>query len=115
MGRTMIPILIGLLLLIVVFVAVVAMQPAEFLLTRSKKIAAPAATVFPHVNDFHQWNEWSPWAKLDPSMKTTYEGAPEGKGAIYRWNGNNEVGEGMMTITDSQPNESVKMNLEFLK
>src|SRR4051812_12387080 len=111
----MIPILIGLLLLIVVFVAVVAMQPAEFRLTRSKKIAAPASAVFPHVNDFHQWNEWSPWAKLDPEMKTTYEGAPNGTGAVYRWIGNKKVGEGVMTITESRPNDLIRIDLQFLK
>jgi uncharacterized protein YndB with AHSA1/START domain len=108
-------ILIGLLLLIIVFVIVVAIQPADFRIARSKKINAPPAAVFPHVNDFHKWNEWSPWAKLDPAMKTTYEGAPEGEGAIYRWKGNGDVGEGVMTITESRPNELIKLNLEFVQ
>lgn len=78
-------------------------------------MAAPPAQVFALINDFHSWNQWSPWAKIDPAMKATYEGSPSGPGAIYKWVGNSEVGEGVMTILESQPNERVKIKLEFLK
>jgi hypothetical protein len=105
----------GLMIVLIIFFGIVSMQPAEFKIERTRKINATSAAVFPHVNDFHQWNEWSPWAKIDPSMETKYEGAPEGEGAIYRWKGNNEVGEGVMTITKSRPNELIDLNLEFVK
>ncbi len=58
-----------------VFAIVVAMRPAEFRITRSATISAPPAELFAQVNDFHKWDAWSPWAKLDPTMKQTYEGA----------------------------------------
>ena len=100
---------------IVVFIAAVAMQPANFLVTRSATINAQEDKVFGMINDFHQWEAWSPWAKLDPAMKTTYEGAPAGNGAIYKWNGNDQVGEGMMTILESQSPNLVRIKLDFLK
>ncbi|MFN0107031.1 MAG: SRPBCC family protein [Bryobacteraceae bacterium] len=100
---------------LVLMAGVIAMQPDTYQVTRSTEIAAPPAEVFALINDFHKWEGWSPWAKLDPNMKTTYSGAPAGTGAGYYWIGNDDVGEGNMTITDSQPPQNVKINLEFLK
>jgi len=100
---------------VILFIVIVALQPAEFSVTRTAVIAAPAPAVFAQVNDFHKWAGWSPWAKLDPNMKTTYEGAPAGNGAIYSWSGNNDVGEGRMTLTESRPSELVRIKLEFKK
>jgi hypothetical protein len=108
-------ILIAFALIIVVFVIVVATRPANFRIIRSTTIAAPAEAIFPQVNDLHKWDAWSPWAKLDPAMKVTHEGAPAGTGAIYSWAGNKEVGEGRMTIIESRTNELIRIKLEFLK
>ena len=71
--------------------------------------------MFAQVNDFHKWAAWSPWEKIDPNMKKTYEGSPAGNGAVYSWAGNKDVGEGRMTITDSKPGELVRIKLEFMK
>jgi len=108
-------ILIGLVVLVLVLVVVIAVQPSTYRVERSATMNAPAPVVFAQVNDFHNWNAWSPWAKIDPQMKQTFEGAPAGNGAIYTWNGNKEVGEGRMTITESHPSDLVKIKLEFLK
>lgn len=108
-------IVLGLVLLIVVFVVVVAMQPSDFAVSRSATIAAPPAAVFEQVNDFHNWEAWSPWAKLDPTAKNTFEGPTSGKGAIFRWDGNHEVGSGSMTITESRPSDRILIDLAFLK
>jgi len=108
-------ILIALAVIGVVLVIVVATRPSEFRVARTATIAAPAPAVFAHVNDFHKWEAWNPWAKLDPAMKQTYEGAPAGIGAIYTWAGNHEVGEGRMTLTESRPNDLIRIRLEFLK
>jgi hypothetical protein len=108
-------ILIAVVAIVVVFIAVVAMQPSEFRVVRSAAMTAPAADVFAQVNDFHNWAAWSPWAKLDPAMKQTYEGAPSGTGAIYSWAGNGQVGEGRMTMTESHPSDLIRINLEFQK
>ena len=93
----------------------IALQPATFRVTRTATIAAAPADVFALVNDFHNWDTWSPWAKLDPAMKTSYAGSPSGQGAVYSWVGNSDVGEGSMTITDSQPANRVNIRLEFIK
>jgi hypothetical protein len=91
------------------------MRPADFRVSRSTTIAAPPGTVFPQVNELKKWEVWNPWGKIDPNMKLTYDGPASGVGASYAWTGNNQVGEGKMTITGSRPNESVKFRLEFLK
>ncbi len=108
-------ILIGIAAIVAVFIVVVALQPAEFRVTRSATVSAPPPAVFAQVNDFHKWEAWSPWAKLDPAMKQTYEGAPAGTGAVYTWAGNSKVGEGRMTITESRPSDLVRIRLEFFK
>jgi len=108
-------ILIALASLVVLFVAIVAMQPAEFRIARSANMSAPASAIFAQVNDFHHWDEWSPWAKIDPAMKQIYEGAPAGTGAIYTWCGNSKVGEGSMTLTESRPHDLIRIQLEFRK
>jgi uncharacterized protein YndB with AHSA1/START domain len=108
-------ILIVLAAVALVVVVVVAMQPSEFRVTRSTTVAAPPAAVFAQVNDFHRWEAWNPWGKIDPAMKQTYQGAPAGTGAIYTWTANKEVGEGLMTLTESRPNDLISIKLEFFK
>jgi hypothetical protein len=108
-------ILIFLGVILAVFLVIVALQPADFRVSRSATIPAPAPAVFAQVNDLHKWQAWSPWEKLDPAMKRSFEGPPAGVGATYSWTGNKEVGEGRMTITESRPNELVLMKLEFFK
>ncbi len=108
-------VLIALVAIIVLFALVVAMQPSEFRVARTATISAPAPVVFAQVNDFHNWEAWSPYAKLDPAMKKTYEGASAGTGAIYAWAGNSEVGEGRTTITESRPSDLIRIKLEFVR
>jgi hypothetical protein len=108
-------ILIGVAVVAVLFVIVVAMQPSTFRISRSVKIAAPPSAAFAHVNDFHNWLAWSPWEKLDPLMKRTYEGPAAGIGSVYSWDGNKQVGEGRCIITETRPGELIKMRLEFVR
>jgi uncharacterized protein YndB with AHSA1/START domain len=108
-------ILIGLAVLVGGFAAVVALQPSEFRITRSVTISAPPEVVFAQVNDFHNWEAWNPWGKLDPGMQQSYEGSLAGPGALYTWAGNGNVGEGRMTIVESRPPERIQIQLEFLK
>jgi polyketide cyclase/dehydrase/lipid transport protein len=108
-------ILIAAAVIIVALVVMVALQPGDFRVARSIAVSAPPPPVFAQVNDFHKWEAWNPWGKIDPAMKQTYAGASAGPGAIYNWAGNNEVGEGRMTITESRPSELVRIKLEFFK
>jgi hypothetical protein len=108
-------ILIGVVAIIAILLIIIAMQAADFRYARSTTIAAPASVIFPHVNDFKKMDVWSPWLKFDPNVKLTYEGPPSGVGAIESWDGNKKVGSGKMTITESRPNELVRLKLEFFK
>lgn len=100
---------------VIAFLVVVAKQPSDFRITRTGTMAAPASAVFAQVNDLQKWDAWSPWAKLDPNAKNSFEGPTSGTGAIMRWAGNNKVGEGSMTITESNPDDFIRFKLEFLK
>jgi uncharacterized protein YndB with AHSA1/START domain len=93
----------------------VAMQPADVKITRTATIAAPPSDVFAQVNDFHKWEAWSPWAKLDPAAKTAFEGPSSGKGAVFTWAGNDQIGEGRITLTESRPDELIRIKLDFVK
>ena len=109
-----IDILIAIAAIILVLVVVVAMQPSDFRITRSATIPAPASVLFEQVNDLHKWGAWSPWERLDPQARKTFEGPPAGVGASNSWVGE-KSGEGRMTITESHPNELVRFKLDFLK
>src|SRR5580765_4568725 len=113
--KAILGILALILVVVVIFCVVVAMQPEDFKITRVASMNASPDKVFEQVNDFHKWDAWSPWAKLDPAMKTTYSGAASGTGSSYSWVGNDKVGAGRMTIADSHPSEHIKIDLEFIK
>ena len=108
-------ILLALLALVIIILIVIAMQPSHFRVTRSAEMAAPPRAVFEQVNDFHNWNDWSPWAKMDPDARNTFTGPASGEGASMAWAGNKNVGEGSMTITESKPDNLVRIRLDFLK
>ena len=108
-------VLLTLAAIVVLLVIIVATRPSDFRVTRTGRIAAPIGVVFENVNDLHKWEAWSPWAKLDPNAKSTYEGPISGTGASMAWAGNNKVGEGHMTIIESRPGEKIQLRLEFLK
>jgi len=102
-------------LFLVVFLALALRQPDEFSVTRSADIAAPPDVVFAQVNDFRNWEAWSPWADLDPDSEVAFEGPESGTGATFKWSGNREVGEGSQEIIESVPGERVRIRLVFVK
>lgn len=113
-GRTMfLYILIALAIVIGAFLLTAALKSPDFRVSRTLRMEAPPAAIFPHVNNLRKWEAWSPYDKRDPTMKRTYEGPESGVGAKYTWNGNNQVGEGSSTIGESRPDELVKIDLEF--
>ncbi|MGV3625781.1 MAG: SRPBCC family protein [Archangium sp.] len=108
-------ILIGLVVVIVLFVGFVATRPGEWSLARSASINAPPAIVHEHLNDFHEWQGWSPWDNVEgDELKRTFTGPDQGVGATYAWEGK-KTGEGEMKITDSKPGEHVGIALKFIK
>jgi uncharacterized protein YndB with AHSA1/START domain len=86
--------------------------PDTFVVSRTALIAAPAEKIFPLINDLHAQSRWSPFEK-DPNMKRVHSGAPAGKGAVYEWDGNRQVGAGRIAITDSLPPSRVSLALDM--
>ncbi len=111
----LIKILIGIVVLVAVLAIAIATRPKTFRVERSTVISGSSDDVFPFINDFHLWNRWSPFEKLDPNLQRTYSGAEAGKGATYEWLGNREAGQGKMVIVESQPSQRVAIDLFFLK
>lgn len=107
-------ILIIIALLIAALLIYAATQPDSFRMERSTSIKSSPEKVSAFLTDFKQWAAWSPWENKDPAMKRTFSGSASGKGAVYDWTGNNQVGTGRMEIMDVQPNK-VTIKLDFLK
>src|SRR5215813_3064224 len=115
MLQTLVIIAIVLAVAIAVVLIVAATKPDSFSIRRAAVINAPADKVFPLIADFHEWRKWSPWEDRDPELKRTYSGAERGKGAIYAWQGNKNVGSGRMEILEANSPALVKIQLDFLK
>src|SRR5262245_31846332 len=111
MGKT---IMLVLAAIAAVLIAVIAMQPSTFAIERATEIAAPAEVVFAHLDSPREMDVWSPWTKMDPEQKLTYEGPPSGVGASESWEGP-QIGSGRLTITGVSPNEEIEMRLEFFQ
>ena len=100
--------------ILLVILGLAAMKPDSFAVRREIAIKAPPARIAPLIADFHQWGSWSPWEHLDPKMQRTFSGAPSGPGAVYAWQGNDDVGAGRMEVTGQDPSK-VAIKLDFLK
>ena len=108
---------IGIILAVLIAVILIyaATRPDTFRIERSTNIKAPPEKIFPLINGFHQWEAWSPWEKIDPAVKRRYSGADSGKGAVYAWQGNKDIGQGRMEIIESTPSSNVVIKIHFIK
>ncbi len=108
--------IIALVLLVVVagLLIFASTRPDTFRLERTATIKAPPEKIFALINDFHQWGRWSPYEKIDPGLKRSFSGAESGKGAVYGWEGNKDIGSGRMEILESQPPGRVLIKLDFM-
>jgi uncharacterized protein YndB with AHSA1/START domain len=97
------------------FLIYAATRPDSFRVERTVAINAPPERIYPLINDFRRWGAWSPFEKKDPAMKRTMSGVPSGKGAVYEWDGNKEIGQGRMEIVESVPLSRVTLTLDFTR
>jgi uncharacterized protein YndB with AHSA1/START domain len=105
----------GLLAILAIILVMALMQPDSFSVKRSATIKAPPEKIVALVGDFRQWSSWSPWEHLDPKMQRTFAGAPNGTGAVYSWQGNDDVGAGRMEIVELAAPSKVVIKLDFKK
>jgi hypothetical protein len=108
-------ILLAVLAVIGIIALIASTKPDEWTIQRQAAIPAAPAKVFPYLDDLHKFLEWSPWAKLDPAMKVSFDGPASGSGANFSWAGNGKAGVGKMTITESRRNDFVRSRFDFYK
>lgn len=108
-------ILIVIIALVVVVAGLSFIAPTKMHIERSIVIKAPKDALFKNVKMFSNIKKWSPWEDKDANMKTSIEGTDGTVGAVYKWVGNNEVGEGEQTIKKIDENKSVETDLHFIK
>src|SRR6202171_1372006 len=100
---------------IAIILILAATKPDTFRVQRATTVKAPPERIFSLINDFHQWGTWSPYENKDPAMKRSYSGAASGKGAVYAWDGNKNVGSGRMEILDTSAPAKIVIKLDFFK
>jgi uncharacterized protein YndB with AHSA1/START domain len=98
---------------IAVVLILAATKPDKFSVRRAIAVSAPAEKIFPLINDFHQWGNWSPYENKDPAMKRSFSGPADGKGAVYGWEGNKNVGSGRMEILETSAPSKIVIKLDF--
>lgn len=106
-------IVFAVLILVAAVLLYATTRPGTLHIERAVDISAPPDRIASFITDFHVWRDWSPWEKLDPTMKRTFSGSPSGTGAVYEWAGNSDVGSGRMEITSATA-ERITLNLDFL-
>ena len=115
MFEVVVIIAIAVAIAIAIVLVLAATKPDTFSVRRVTTVRAPPEKIFPLINDFHQWGTWSPWEEKDPAMKRTYSGAGSGKGAVYAWDGNKNVGTGRMEILEVSAPSKIVIKLDFFK
>ena len=108
-------ILIVIVAALIVIILMASRQPDNFHVERSATIDAAAERIFPLLEDFRRWPEWSPWEKLDPAMKKDFGGPETGVGSWMSWDGNKKAGQGRMEIIESEPTSRLRLKLDFIK
>jgi uncharacterized protein YndB with AHSA1/START domain len=115
MIRTIVIVVIAVLVVGVgAVLALAATKPDSFNVERTESIKAPPEKIFALINDLHGWRAWSPYENKDPEMKRNFSGAPSGKGAVYEWDGNKNVGKGRMEITEASAPSKIVIKLDFI-
>lgn len=115
MKKALIAVLAFMAVVAILAVVIVSLQPDTFKVERSATMAASPDEVFSLINDLKAWDSWSPWKELDPAAKMTVSDPSAGKGASTSWSGNDQAGEGTLTIVESVPGELVELDQEFVR
>lgn len=113
MFKALVIVAVLLAIAIVAILGLAATKPDTLRVQRSIVIKAPPERIFPLIADFRQWPNWSPYEQKDPAMKRSYDGAERGKGAVYAWDGDKNVGSGRMEILEADAPQKIVIKLDF--
>ncbi|MDH3637817.1 MAG: SRPBCC family protein [Gammaproteobacteria bacterium] len=106
--------LVVLSVLAILIIAIGVFLPDRAHVERSIIIAASPDKVFPFINNFREFNKWSPWFARDPAMKIVFEGPETGVGSKMSWRSQHaEIGAGSQELITSEPNSRVRTHLDF--
>jgi hypothetical protein len=107
-------ILVIFVIAILAVLIVASQKPGDFLISRSINIKAKPESIFPLINDFHEWEKWSPYEHIDADLKKTFSGTKSGIGTIYEYEGK-KAGAGRMEITASNESDKITLKLILIK
>lgn len=106
----------GIIVIVAVAIFFVAgmFMPNTAHVERSIVIDASPESIFEELNTTQRFNNWSPWAQIDPNTEYVYEGPESGIGAKMSWTSDHQdVGDGAQWIIESKENQKVVTQLEF--
>jgi uncharacterized protein YndB with AHSA1/START domain len=115
MGKVLVVVGIVLAAGVAIILIRAAMLPNDFRVSRSIGIKAPREKIFALINDMKSFNQWNPFAKMDPSTTTVYRGPASGPRAAFDWEGTGKAGKGSLEIVDVNAPAAVTMKLDILK
>ena len=92
--------LAAIVIIVALLVVIAYLLPRHANVSRSIRIGASPAAIYPLVSDLRRANEWSPWLELDPNVDITFTGPADGVGQTMNWKSDNpKVGSGSQWIT----------------
>lgn len=100
--------------LVICFVVVGLFLPSKTHIERNVMINASPEDVFAAIDSFHEFNQWSPWARLDPNTHYSFEGPETGLGSKMNWTSDNpKVGSGNSEVIAYEPNKNITVAIDF--
>lgn len=101
------------LIVLIGFSIYVSTLPGSFHVKRSRFINAPRSVVHEYLDNYHLWQDWSPWLQQEQEATLEFSANTSGEGAFYRWSGK-DLGEGSMTTLLSRP-DTIAQRIDFIK
>ncbi len=90
----------------------IATKDGKFQVEQKEMMMVPQEVVFNEVNEFTTWKKWEPWSQEAEDMIINYGEKTSGEGASYSWS-SEEMGEGEITTTKSNPHTSIDQMITF--
>lgn len=102
--------------LIGIYIIAAFFGSSNYRVERKSTINAPQKLVFTQVSVLRNWENWSPWAEKDPSIKNTYEGQDGEVGSLLKWSGNEDIsGTGQLAISAMDAPAKLNYDLSFIE
>ncbi|PTS98086.1 polyketide cyclase [Pedobacter sp. HMWF019] len=102
--------------LVVLALVVAIFVKKEYTVERDIVINKPRQQVYDYIKYLKNQNNFSKWAKMDPSMKTEFRGTDGTVGFVSAWDSNQkDVGKGEQEIKGLQEGKRIDTEIRFIK